>query len=299
MTNQQTVIGVFADANQAQKAVDALQKAGYSDAHIDVMGRENITDPQMRQRRDEGVGGFFRSLFNDDDDDYQHLHDVARRGTVVTVHTNQMNSAERAADLLDSYGAVNSEEASTQLRERGVGFDDSETTLDVIKENLTVGKQTVATGGVRLQSRIINRPVEESIRLREENVFVTRTPVDREVNPDRIDRFQEGTVTMTETAEVPVVNKTARVVEQVSLGKQASEHTETIRENVRETEVNVERMAGTKATGATGYAANRVGNAANATGNAVKNTANSAHDALDRDNDGEVIDLNDNDGRIG
>ncbi len=291
--DKQTVIGVFTAKDQAQKAVTALKSAGYNDAQIDMMARDNYTDTTMRDRRDESVGGFFSSLFSDHSDDtqYRNLHDTARRGNVVTVHTTDMTKAERAADILDEYGAIDPDKASTSLRAKGVAYEDADSTLDVIKEDLQVGKQTVATGGVRLRSRVVSRPVEETVRLHHENVFVNRTKVNQPVDPSQIDTFKEGTVTLTETAEVPVVAKTARVVEQVSVGKQGSEQTETIRENLRETQVDVERTAGT------------MGNAVNATANTVGRKVDSAgntiHDALDRDNDGEVVDLNDGDGRIG
>jgi len=151
------------------------------------------------------------------------------------------------------------------------------------------------------------------VRLREEHIQVNRTPVNRPATEADFDTFKEGTVTMTESAEVPVVQKTARVVEEVSLGKTASQHTETITETVRETEVDVERVAGQTVASArnmAGATANTVGNAANtvagaatgavnAAGNTIENAGDSIHNTLDRDNDGELVDLNDNDGRIG
>ena len=45
-------------------------------------------------------------------------------------------------------------------------------------------------------------------------------------------------------AEKAVVSKSARVVEEVVVGKQASEHTETISDSLRHTEVEVERLDG-------------------------------------------------------
>ena len=50
---------------------------------------------------------------------------------------------------------------------------------------------------------------------------------------------------MRETAEVPVVSKEARVVEEVSLDKEITERQETIRDTVRNTEVDVEQIPGT------------------------------------------------------
>ena len=299
----QTVIGVFASNSQAQQAVTALKSAGYSDAHIDVSSRDNYSDTATLTKRNETVGGFFSSLFGDDDDTRNYYTESARRGTVVTVHTDTMPNAERAADILDEYGAIDGEQAYTKLSERNVDFaNDHDTTLEVIKEDLAVGKREVQTGGVRVRSRIVAKPVSESIRLREEEVFVTRTPVNRPATDANLDTFKEGTITMTETAEVPVVEKSARVVEEISIGKQATERVETITETVRETEVDVERVAGNMtnaaATAATGAMAT-AGNALSSAGNAVESAGNSLHNALDRDNDGEIVDLDDNDGRIG
>ncbi|MDI1241308.1 MAG: DUF2382 domain-containing protein [bacterium] len=47
-------------------------------------------------------------------------------------------------------------------------------TIPVVEEDLNVGKRDVDRGGARIRSRIIERPVEEHIRLREEHVVVNR-----------------------------------------------------------------------------------------------------------------------------
>ncbi|MCF0074175.1 YsnF/AvaK domain-containing protein [Dyadobacter sp. CY261] len=114
--------------------------------------------------------------------------------------------------------------------------------LPVIEEELQVSKREIETGGVRLRSRIIERPVQESVRLRQEQVTVTRTPVDRIASVSELDTFAEGTIEMTERAEIPVVTKEARVVEEVSLNKTVEEHDEIIHDTVRNTEIDVEDL---------------------------------------------------------
>ncbi len=116
------------------------------------------------------------------------------------------------------------------------------TTLPVIEEELQVGKRTVETGGAYIKSRIVERPVEETINLREEQVRVERTPVDRPVSNTDFDTFKEGVIELNEYAEVPVVSKEARVVEEITIGKDVEEHSETIRDTVRNTEVEVENI---------------------------------------------------------
>ena len=120
--------------------------------------------------------------------------------------------------------------------------------LSVIKEDLTVGKREVETGGARITSRLVERPVEQNINLREEHVNIERTAVNRPVtNAD--DAFRESEIEMTEHAEVPVVSKEARVVEEISLNKEVSEKEETIRDTVRNTEVDIEKIPGKETEG--------------------------------------------------
>jgi hypothetical protein len=47
---------------------------------------------------------------------------------------------------------------------------------------------------------------------------------------------------MRETREEAVIGKQARVVEEITLGKEAAERSQTVRDNVRHTEVNVEQL---------------------------------------------------------
>jgi len=115
----------------------------------------------------------------------------------------------------------------------------NEESIPVIRENLNVGKEEVERGGIRLRSRIVETPVEERVNLREENVNVERTPVDR---PATEADLREQDVEMRERAEVPVVNKETRVVEEISLNKEVTERDETIRDTVRDTEVDIDKL---------------------------------------------------------
>jgi stress response protein YsnF len=135
--------------------------------------------------------------------------------------------------------------------ERFYGGGSNAAKASVIEENLQVGKRDVETGGARITSRLVERPVEESINLREEHVNVERTPVNRPVT-DADQAFQPMEIELTEHAEVPVISKEARVVEEVSLSKDVEEKEETIRDTVRNTEVDTERITG-KESGSDGF----------------------------------------------
>jgi hypothetical protein len=58
--------------------------------------------------------------------------------------------------------------------------------------------------------------------------------------------FSEETIEITEHSEVPVITKEARVVEEVSLDKEITERDETIKDTVRNTEVEVEDLRNEK-----------------------------------------------------
>jgi uncharacterized protein (TIGR02271 family) len=123
--------------------------------------------------------------------------------------------------------------------------------IPVVKEELLVGKRQVNRGGVRVYSHVVETPVEENVQLREERVQVQRTPVDRAATEADFQGAREGGIELTESAEEAVVSKQARVVEEVKVGKDVSERTETIRDTVRRTEVEVEDLPGDNATKAT------------------------------------------------
>jgi stress response protein YsnF len=76
--------------------------------------------------------------------------------------------------------------------------------------------------------------------LREERVAVERRPVDRRVSDVSGEAFQERTVDVTTHREEPVVAKEARVKEEIRVRKESDQRTETVRDTVRHTKVEIE-----------------------------------------------------------
>ena len=119
-------------------------------------------------------------------------------------------------------------------------------TIKVMEERLRVGKREVAAGAVRVRSYVVERPVEEQVRLHEERVSIERRPVDRAVTAaDAAGAFQDRTIEARATSEEAVVGKDVRVVEEIGLKKEASDRVETVRDTVRKTEVDVEDTSAT------------------------------------------------------
>jgi stress response protein YsnF len=112
--------------------------------------------------------------------------------------------------------------------------------IPVVEEELRVGKRETRRG-VRIHTSVQERPVEETVRLRDEEVNVERRTVDRPVSGAEAEAaFREGDIELEETHEEAVVSKEARVVEEVVVDKDVREREEVVRDTVRRTEVDVE-----------------------------------------------------------
>jgi|GEM_PF-440686 len=141
--------------------------------------------------------------------------------------------ASATAPMPASSGAATSMAGAVSTADSG--------TIKVMEERLRVGKREVAAGAVRVRSYVVERPVEEQVRLHEERVQIERHPVDRAVTAtDAAGAFQERVIEAHATAEEAVVAKDVRVVEEIGIREEATDRTETVRDTVRKTEVEVE-----------------------------------------------------------
>lgn len=120
----------------------------------------------------------------------------------------------------------------------------AEEVIPVVREDVQVGKRAVKAGGVRVYSRLVADKVHESMDLREERARVERRPVDRPASEADLRALGERSIEVEETVERPVVQKTARVVEEVVVGKEVRQKRADIDETVRRTEVDVQQLGG-------------------------------------------------------
>lgn len=114
--------------------------------------------------------------------------------------------------------------------------------VDVVEEDVAIDKRAVEGDTIRLRTRVASDKVSEDVKLRDENVDVSRRPADRQLGTGEADKlFKDRTISATEHDEEAVVAKTARVKEEVVLSKNADERTEHVDETARHTEVDVDR----------------------------------------------------------
>lgn len=278
---QRSVVGVFDDYATAQQAARELEKDGVPREAINIesnlktgaAGYGGISQGDEAEHHEGGIKGFFHRLFGGDESsegsDYNEAGDydeAVRRGNAVLIVRTGPERVDRIAQVMNNLGAVDIDRRADYHRSTGyTGTGESapaftadqaardreayrnrenNAAIPLIEEELQVGKRTVRRGGVRVYSHVVNQPVEEQVRLREEHVRVERRPTDRAANAADVARLRDQTIEVTESAEEPVVSKRARVREEVVVGKEVTERTETIRDNVRRTEVRVDPIAG-------------------------------------------------------
>ncbi len=253
-----TVVGLFEERHNAQQAVNELISKGFVKENIDLSNRKATGSTPGSTSRDDHeslgdrISNFFSSLFDDEPETARTYSEAADDAeAILTVQAESRERAEEAQQIFDRNDAMDVDQntnkdqrraasSGTTSAAKGHERDNSGKTIPIVEERLDVGKRTVETGGVKVRSRIVEKPVEESIRLREEHVTVDRRPVDRKVTKEDMKNFRPGEMEITEHAEVPVVGKQARVVEEVKVSKDVKAREETVRDKARKTEVKVD-----------------------------------------------------------
>jgi uncharacterized protein (TIGR02271 family) len=245
-----SIIAAFRSSSDAEAAATDLQAAGISrsDIYLELgdAGKSGETSTRSKKTPSEsGITGWFKSIFGDETDaDRSEYENAIKQGNVllrVDVDEDEIPTAEA---ILNRHAPVDID-AGTGTRATASAAETATTkAIPILKEEIQVGKRQVLRGGVRVYSRVVEEPVEESIGLREERVRVERRPVGRPATEADLAAGKEGVVEVQEFAEEPVVAKEARVVEEVRVGKDVSERKETIRDTVRHTEVSVEQTPG-------------------------------------------------------
>ncbi len=181
----------------------------------------------------------------------RHIYEEALRrgGYLLTVNCDDAE-APRIHQLLEGSNAVDMVDRERELRAGGfvppvtapvAATATADEVIPVVEEQLVVGKRQVDRGGVRVRAYTVETPVQESVSLREEHVDVERRAVNTPV-ADTAGLFQERAVELTETSEEVVVSKEARIVEELSVRKEAGERVETVSDKVRHTEVEVDEI---------------------------------------------------------
>lgn len=274
------IVGFYQTKSEAERVRDELISSGFGRTDVKLFCSTSSGTSATGTRNDDP--GFWESLKEmfgmADEEDRQLYAEAARRGSCgVAVDADDDAEVRRATEILQRGKVMDLDTHATEWRKSGwqggattagagattaaTGMANRTTTtattaaastagqsreaIPVVEEQLQVGKRVVQGGGVRIHSRVTERPVQEQVNLREEHVNVERRKVDRPLtDADKAAAFRERTIEATETVERPVVSKEVRVVEEVVVNKDVRQRTETVNDTVRRTDVEVDRTPG-------------------------------------------------------
>lgn len=255
-----TVTAMYDTRQEAEAARERLSQRVDAD-HVKILDQSSSSSSG-----DGSSGGMWQSIkaaFMPDEDSHAYEEGMRRGGYLLCAEVDDENEAE-AMRLLEETNSVDFEERQQGWRNEGwtpyaastggiasgsfeQGSRDrvvEEEHIPIVNEELQVGKRTVSRGGARVRSYVREVPVHEQINLRQEHVSVERRPVDQPIQAaDSIgdsDLLRERSIEMTETEEVPMVAKEARVTEEMVVRKTAEEHTQDVNDTIRRTEVEVD-----------------------------------------------------------
>ncbi len=234
-------ICLFHDAERARGAVNALESAGVASGSVTVLsGQDHDVQAVSPTLSELGVP----------ERDLAHLQDGLRRGGVIVSLQESESRSAAIEKIFHHYSADKIDE--TELRsaepvvatvplaaESEVHDIADQAVIPIAEETLVVGKREVDRGGVRVYRRTVDEPVSEAISLHDERVVLEHRSVDRAATEADV-RAGSQDFELVETTEVPVVQKTARVVEEVHVGKVETDRTEVVQDSVRHTEIDVE-----------------------------------------------------------
>ena len=237
-----TYICLFHSQDHAEAALNALESAGFS---------RNAVSTTWKNGQAAGYDyGDELTRLGVPDRDLEHFRDGLAKGGVVLSLEAPESSSDDIERIFHKYSAKKVDETDLDRAEpaafvapvpRAGALAAEGAVVPVVAEELLVGKREVDRGGVRVFRRTVEEPVSESVSLHEERVVVERRPVDRAVTGSELETG-DRTIELIETAEVPVVSKVARVVEEVRVGVVGSDRTERVEDTVRHTEVELEEL---------------------------------------------------------
>jgi uncharacterized protein (TIGR02271 family) len=113
--------------------------------------------------------------------------------------------------------------------------------LHLAEEQLQVGKKMAETGRTRVRRFVTEREASADVKLHEEHAEVLRRAITDPKFVGDID-WADKEIEVVETAEHALVNKTARIVEEVSLKKVGTDRVETVRDKIRRQQAEIQRI---------------------------------------------------------
>jgi uncharacterized protein (TIGR02271 family) len=270
------IVAIFSTESAAAAAARDVENAGFSASAIRRYSplTEGVSSDTSVSRTTEptssGGGGFWawllgeepsvettRARYPQDEEIYERrahagetilsvtVHDEAQIDHVLTILNSHhpLEIEENAQETATGYGSAGTP-ITAPAADRGAAMpatvspsSGGEEVIPLAEENIEIGKRMVDRGTTRIRRYVVETPIERDVTLHGERVTIERRQPGETTPPGHA--FEERIVEVRETEEVPIIEKTARVVEEVAVRKEETERTETVRDTARREEVEV------------------------------------------------------------
>jgi uncharacterized protein (TIGR02271 family) len=265
--NYEKIVTLYDTAGHAAEARRSLEAAGFPASEISTLTSAalGVTGDKLSEP------GIWHRLFGRDIEQHEatvYGRVVGAGGAVLTVRVLESEvpkalailNAHRSVDVAQraaQEGLISSSAAPAAAAPASVAAAPSkpvvsvaqassgEEVLRLAEEQLDIGKRQVRDGTTRIRRFVVETPVERQVTLHEEHVKVIRRAISDPESIRNID-WNERTIEVNETAEEPVVTKSAHFTEEVVIQKEGTDQVKTIKDKVRRQQVEVERITGTE-----------------------------------------------------
>jgi uncharacterized protein (TIGR02271 family) len=265
----ETIVAVFDTRAHAEAAVRALKAGGFADADISIFDEARLAAGKKEIAAGVKEAGLWHRLFGTDLHEHEAAvyHQTVERGGVVVSVRVLDNEVAHAIAILDLHRPVDVHDravtsgiapathveavekkldavplaAVQQVAVSPKLADAHDEVLHLAEEQLEVGKRAIETGRTRIRRFVTEREASADVNLHDEHAEVIRRAVTDPKFLGAID-WADREIEAIETAEHALVNKTARIVEEVSLKKIGKDHVETVKDKVRRQQVEIQRV---------------------------------------------------------
>jgi len=268
----ETLVAAFDTKEHATAAVNALKAGGFHSDDISVFDHSRLKVGKEVVGTAPKQAGVWQWLFGRDLNLYEaqvYGSTIDDGGTVVAVrvppdqvaHASGILDLHHPIDIQDRAVTTNIapaaqvESAAKSIAATPLAEDQTVAvtpklaevhgdTLRLAEEQLEVGKKMVETGRTRVRRFTTERDVAQDVTLHEEHAELLRKAISQPAELTDVD-WADSALEVIETKEHALVNKIARVVEEISLRKKGDDHVETIHEKLRRQQAEVEQVDAT------------------------------------------------------
>jgi uncharacterized protein (TIGR02271 family) len=257
MSVYEKIVTLFDTSEHAEAAKANLRHAGFFENDISTVSSSSLPKSAAALREP----GLWNRLFGRGIEEHEanvYAKAVESGGTVLTLRAAQ-EDIPKAMGILNQHNVIDVKDRAIDtgaLKATGVPLSSTvppaparpittdlgkQQVMRLAEEHLEVGKRLVESGATRVRRFVISQPVEQKVALHDEHVEVIRRAVQDPSYVKDVD-WSDQIVEIQETAEEPIVSKSAHVAEEIVIGKTGTDRVETIRDTVRKQQAQVEKI---------------------------------------------------------